>query len=191
MMSTQVASGRDSATDIYSSGKVMFIAMIMVVTAEIGLLARYWTKEFVVICFLSYALVSLAFEDRHHNLWPTRVQNMQKRTLKTHRAAGALLDQRACHFLLPVLRADASAHTDDHDHRACCSLRAAAAAVLLGPNCPPPVGFLSRRCCRNASFECKLTRRAPALQSPTQPYNISDQGWNREFLAACTPPSCG
>ena len=54
---TQVASGRDSVTDIYSTGKSMFFAMIMVVTLEIGLLARYWTWPFVIICFLSYTLV--------------------------------------------------------------------------------------------------------------------------------------
>lgn len=53
----QVASGRDSVTDIYSTGKSMFFAMIMVVTLEIGLLARYWTWPFVIICFLSYTLV--------------------------------------------------------------------------------------------------------------------------------------
>jgi hypothetical protein len=55
----QVAAGRDSVTDIYSTGKSMFLAMIMVVTCEIGLVARYWTTPFVIICFLSYALVSV------------------------------------------------------------------------------------------------------------------------------------
>jgi hypothetical protein len=55
----QVASGRDSVTDIYSTGKSMFFAMIMVVTCEIGLLARYWTWPFVIICFLSYTLVGV------------------------------------------------------------------------------------------------------------------------------------
>ena len=53
----QVAAGRDSVTDIYSTGKSMFFAMIMVVTCEIALVARYWTRPFIIICFLSYALV--------------------------------------------------------------------------------------------------------------------------------------
>jgi hypothetical protein len=57
LFAAQVASGRDSVTDIYSTGKSMFLAMIMVVTCEIGLLARFWTTPFVIICFLSYALV--------------------------------------------------------------------------------------------------------------------------------------
>jgi hypothetical protein len=57
LLRAQVASGRDSVTDIYSTGKSMFFAMIMVVTLEIGLLARYWTTPFVIICFLSYVLV--------------------------------------------------------------------------------------------------------------------------------------
>lgn len=54
----QVASGRNSTDDLYSAGKSMFVAMIAVVTAEIGLIARFWTWEFCLCAFFSYALVS-------------------------------------------------------------------------------------------------------------------------------------
>ncbi len=54
----QVASDRNSTDDLYSAGKSMFVAMIAVVTAEIGLIARFWTWEFCLCAFFSYALVS-------------------------------------------------------------------------------------------------------------------------------------
>jgi magnesium-transporting ATPase (P-type) len=54
---SSVASGRDSTNDLYSAGKAMFVALIATVTAEIGLLARFWTWEFCLCAFFSYALV--------------------------------------------------------------------------------------------------------------------------------------
>lgn len=56
-----MAAGRDSVNDLYSVGKSMFIAMIMVVTCEIGLLARFWTWEFCLCAFFSYVLVRLLY----------------------------------------------------------------------------------------------------------------------------------
>ena len=56
----QVAAGRNSTHDLYSAGKTMFVALVAVVTAEIGLLARFWTLEFCLCAFFSYTLVRSA-----------------------------------------------------------------------------------------------------------------------------------
>ncbi len=52
-----MAAGRDSTNDLYSMGKVMFVALIGVVSSELGLLARFWTWEFCLTALVSYCLV--------------------------------------------------------------------------------------------------------------------------------------
>ncbi|EFN58106.1 hypothetical protein CHLNCDRAFT_20630, partial [Chlorella variabilis] len=50
-------SGRHNITDVYSLGKVAFVALLGAVTLEVALVARYWTWLFGVLTLLSYALV--------------------------------------------------------------------------------------------------------------------------------------
>lgn len=52
-----VESGQNSITDVYSVGKVVFIALLGAVTLEICIIARYWTRLFLVFVILSYWLV--------------------------------------------------------------------------------------------------------------------------------------
>ena len=52
-----VASGQNSITDVYSVGKVVFVALLGAVTLEICVIARYWTWLFLVFVLLSYWLV--------------------------------------------------------------------------------------------------------------------------------------
>lgn len=54
---TIVASGQNSITDVYSVGKVVFVALLGAVTLEICVIARYWTWLFLVFVLLSYWLV--------------------------------------------------------------------------------------------------------------------------------------
>ena len=50
-------SGKHNITDVYSLGKLAFVALLGAVTLEVALVARYWTWLFGVITVLSYALV--------------------------------------------------------------------------------------------------------------------------------------
>ena len=50
----RVRGRRPSHDDVWSLGKTMFIAIIGVVSAEIGLCARYWTLPFTLVLFGSY-----------------------------------------------------------------------------------------------------------------------------------------
>ena len=52
-----VASGQNSITDVYSVGKVVFVALLGAVTLEICVITRYWTWLFLVFVLLSYWLV--------------------------------------------------------------------------------------------------------------------------------------
>ncbi|KAL3132559.1 hypothetical protein ABBQ32_009098 [Trebouxia sp. C0010 RCD-2024] len=52
-----VSSGQNSITDVYSVGKVVFVALLGAVTLEICVIARYWTWLFLVFVLLSYWLV--------------------------------------------------------------------------------------------------------------------------------------
>lgn len=52
-----VASGRDSNHGLYAVGKTTYIALLGVVTLEVSLVARYWTKLFVFFVVLSYVVV--------------------------------------------------------------------------------------------------------------------------------------
>mmetsp|Transcript_7573 Transcript_7573/g.22355 ORF Transcript_7573/g.22355 Transcript_7573/m.22355 type:complete len:1298 (+) Transcript_7573:304-4197(+) len=54
---SSVASDRDSTNDLYSVGKVMFVALIGIVSAELGMLARFWTWEFSLCALVSYCLI--------------------------------------------------------------------------------------------------------------------------------------
>ena len=54
---TIVASGQNSITDVYSVGKVVFVALLGAVTLEICVIARYWTWLFLIFVLLSYWLV--------------------------------------------------------------------------------------------------------------------------------------
>lgn len=51
------ASGPKAIHGIWAVGQTIFIALLGVVTLEACLVARYWTKLFVVFCILSYSLV--------------------------------------------------------------------------------------------------------------------------------------
>jgi magnesium-transporting ATPase (P-type) len=50
-------SGTHNITDVYSLGKVAFVALLGAVTLEVALVARYWTWLFGILTLLSYALV--------------------------------------------------------------------------------------------------------------------------------------
>ena len=50
-------SGTHNVTDVYSLGKIAFVALLGAVTLEVALVARYWTWLFGVFTVLSYALV--------------------------------------------------------------------------------------------------------------------------------------
>jgi magnesium-transporting ATPase (P-type) len=50
-------SGQDSITDVYSTGKVVFVALLGAVSLEVALVSRYWTWLFGIFLFLSYAIV--------------------------------------------------------------------------------------------------------------------------------------
>jgi phospholipid-translocating P-type ATPase (flippase) len=50
-------SGKHNVTDIYSLGKIAFVALLGTVTLEVALVARYWTWLFGVLTVLSYVLV--------------------------------------------------------------------------------------------------------------------------------------
>ena len=50
-------SGENNITDVYSLGKVTFVALLGIVTLEVALVARYWTWVFFWITLLSYFLV--------------------------------------------------------------------------------------------------------------------------------------
>lgn len=50
-------SGRSNITDVYSLGKVAFVALLGTVTLEVALVARYWTWLFGILTVISYALV--------------------------------------------------------------------------------------------------------------------------------------
>jgi Phospholipid-translocating P-type ATPase C-terminal len=49
--------GADSLVDVYTIGRAAYIALLGVVTVEIMLVTRFWTKVFIVACVLSYAAV--------------------------------------------------------------------------------------------------------------------------------------
>lgn len=56
----QAAAGpNDSLHGLYEVGKVMFVLLVTVVTAEMWMLARFYTWEFCIITALSYFAVSL------------------------------------------------------------------------------------------------------------------------------------
>jgi hypothetical protein len=44
--------------DVYSLGRIMFVALLGTVTLEVALIARYWTWLFGIVTVLSYLLVS-------------------------------------------------------------------------------------------------------------------------------------
>ena len=50
-------SGDHNITDVYSLGKITFVALLGIVTLEVALIARYWTWVFFWITLLSYFLV--------------------------------------------------------------------------------------------------------------------------------------
>ncbi|KAL6774620.1 hypothetical protein ACKKBG_A25695 [Auxenochlorella protothecoides x Auxenochlorella symbiontica] len=50
-------SGRHNITDVYSLGKLAFVALLGTVNLEVALVARYWTVLFAVFVALSYFLV--------------------------------------------------------------------------------------------------------------------------------------
>jgi magnesium-transporting ATPase (P-type) len=50
-------SGNNNITDVYSLGKVAFVALLGTVTLEVALVARYWTWLFGILTVLSYTLV--------------------------------------------------------------------------------------------------------------------------------------
>ena len=50
-------SGVHNVTDVYSLGKIAFVALLGTVTLEVALVARYWTWLFGAFTVLSYALV--------------------------------------------------------------------------------------------------------------------------------------
>ncbi|KDD73748.1 hypothetical protein H632_c1873p0, partial [Helicosporidium sp. ATCC 50920] len=50
-------SGDHNITDVYSIGKIAFVALLGTVTLEVALVARYWTVLFAVFVGLSYVLV--------------------------------------------------------------------------------------------------------------------------------------
>lgn len=50
-------SGNHDITDVYSLGKIAFVALLGTVTLEVALIARYWTWLFGIFVFLSYFLV--------------------------------------------------------------------------------------------------------------------------------------
>lgn len=52
-----VPGGKRNIDDIYSVGKIVFVAMLGTVTLEMALVSRYWTKLFTVFLVLSYVLV--------------------------------------------------------------------------------------------------------------------------------------
>jgi len=55
-----VASDRDSINDLYSVGKTVYICIVLLVNVEVLMVARYWTKVFVICVVLSY-LAAFAF----------------------------------------------------------------------------------------------------------------------------------
>lgn len=50
-------SGSHNVTDVYSLGKIAFVALLGAVTLEVALVARYWTWLFGTLTVLSYVLV--------------------------------------------------------------------------------------------------------------------------------------
>ena len=50
-------SGEHNITDVYSLGRVTFVALLGTVTLEVALVARYWTWVFFWVTFLSFTLV--------------------------------------------------------------------------------------------------------------------------------------
>ena len=50
-------SGKHNITDVYSLGRIAFVALLGAVTLEVALVARYWTWLFGVLTVLSYLLV--------------------------------------------------------------------------------------------------------------------------------------
>jgi len=52
-----LSGGAQNITDVYSIGKVAFVALLGSVTLEVALIARYWTWLFGILTFLSYFLV--------------------------------------------------------------------------------------------------------------------------------------
>lgn len=50
-------SGQHNVTDVYSLGKIAFVALLGTVTLEVALVARYWTWLFGILTVLSYVLV--------------------------------------------------------------------------------------------------------------------------------------
>jgi magnesium-transporting ATPase (P-type) len=50
-------SGENNITDVYSIGRVSFVALLGAVTLEVALIARYWTWAFGVVTALSYLAV--------------------------------------------------------------------------------------------------------------------------------------
>ena len=61
------SNARSSATDVFSVGKTVFIALLGSVTLEVALVSRYWTWLFVAFLLLSYFLV-YPFEVRRRAL---------------------------------------------------------------------------------------------------------------------------
>lgn len=53
----QATSGVHNVTDVYSLGKITFVALLGAVTLEVALVARYWTWLFGIFTFFSYFLV--------------------------------------------------------------------------------------------------------------------------------------
>lgn len=68
---SEVAAGRNSIADLYSMGKIAFVALIGVVDLEIALITRFWTWIYATVWIVMFILVS-----RNHRCdWNLHVRN--------------------------------------------------------------------------------------------------------------------